>query len=80
VIKKLAMAVLVLAMSALGASFAPAGGNGAEAFEEDEGAGGDWQTETTNMQKATPAPGTDLRRHGAAGKNSGMEENGSRWR
>ncbi len=52
-IKKLAMAVLVLAMSAVGASSAPAGGNGAEAFEKMKALVGDWQTETTNMQKAT---------------------------
>ena len=46
-------AVLVLAMVAVGARSASAGGNGAEAFEKRKALVGDWQTETTNMQKAT---------------------------
>ena len=51
--KKMATAALVLAMGAIGASSALAGGNAAEAFEKMKALVGDWQTETTNMQKAT---------------------------
>jgi hypothetical protein len=51
--KVVATAVLVLAMGAVGAHSAPAGGNGAEAFEKMKALVGDWQTETTNLQKAT---------------------------
>ena len=50
---KVRLAIAILAASTVGTALVRAGSNGAEAFEKMKALVGDWQTETTNMQKAT---------------------------
>lgn len=50
---KAKLAVAILAAVTVATALARAGSSGAEAFEKMKALVGDWQTETTNMQKAT---------------------------